>query len=318
MKIRIQVLLAAFALCGTAVHADSVPKPGITPVEAQLMGDVRAHQMTVGQPVFARVDTAWTSSECNLRQGAIVEGRVVAVTPHSKADANSEMTLEFTKAQCNGVKMNDFKLLLSAVAAPPSDMDSAFLSDMLPMRTGNNGGIDGTQMMTQGTQAFLAPQKTDMNGRIDTENIPPQLPPMKMGEVVGIPGVKLSLGTGLDHNTVLTAMKHDLTLVSHTIFLLVPEDRVLREVTPGGPAAAGAAGLSAANGASLAAAAPAPPVNDIDTCQPPECGVALPEGDAAAGVAAADKPVRDKASAFGRRQRCGTLHFARTSRPAVA
>jgi hypothetical protein len=306
MKLWNQLLIPVLVLCPAALYADNVPKPGVTPVEAQLMADVRAHQMTVGQAVFARVDTAWTSSECNLRQGAIVEGRVVAVTPHSKADANSEMTLEFTKAQCNGVKMNDFKLLLSAVAAPPSDMDSAFLSDMLPMRTGNNGGIDGTQMMTQGTQAFLAPQKTDMNGRIDTENIPPQLPPMKMGEVVGIPGVKLSLGTGLDHNTVLTAMKHDLTLVSHTIFLLVPEDRVLREVTPGGPAAAGAAGLSAANGASLAAAAPAPPVNDIDTCQPPECGVALPEGDAAAGVAAADSISLEQLGYGARAQRTMT------------
>lgn len=282
MKIKIQVLVAALALCSTALAADNVPKPGITPVEAQLMADVRAHQMTVGQPVYARVDTAWNSADCVLRNGAILEGQVVAVTPHTKTDANSVLTLAFTKAQCHGVKMDDFKLLLSAVAAPPSGMDSEDLSDMLPILSGSFG-IDDTLMMQSGTEAKIRPQKPGMNGLIDTQNIPPQLPPMKMGEVLGIRGLKLSLGAGPDHSTVMTATNHDLTLVSRTIFLLVPAERVLREVTPGQPAESSAAGSSGGTAESLAAALPPPPVNDIDTCEPPACGVALPPGNAITG-----------------------------------
>jgi hypothetical protein len=306
MKIGNQLVIAALVLSATALSADNVPKPGVTPVEAQLMADVRAHQMTVGQPVYARVDTAWNSSECTLRNGAILEGQVVAVTPHTKTDANSVLTLAFTKAQCHGVKMDDFKLLLSAVAAPPSGMDSAFLSDMLPMRTGNNGGIDGTQMMTEGTAGVIHPQKTGMNGMRDEDNIPPQLPPMKMGDVVGIRGLKLSLGTGPDHSSVLTATNHDLTLVSHTVFLLVPAERVLRDVTPGQPAEASAAGASGMTGESLAAAPAPPPINDIDTCEPPECGVALPQGDASPGSAAPDSISLEQLGYGSRAQRVMT------------
>jgi hypothetical protein len=280
--------MAAFALCCTALFADTVPKSGVTPVEAQLLSDIRAHQLKVGESVFARVDTIWEGAECLLRNGAILEGHVVAVVPHTKTEANSEVTLAFTKAQCNGLEMYDFKLLLSAVAAPPSDMDHGFLSDMLPMRTGNDGGIDGTQMMTQGTAALIAPQKsTRMNGLIDTENIPPQLPPMKMGDVAGIRGLKLSVGSGPDHSSVLTAANHDLTLISHTVFLLVPMERVLpvagASLPSGQPAAVDAAGISETTGASLTTASAPPPVNDIDVCVPPQCDVALPPGNAIVG-----------------------------------
>jgi len=288
MKIRIPILMAAFVLCVTAVFADGVPKPSVTPVEAQLLSDVRAHQLKVGQSVYARVDSLWNGDSCTLKSGAILEGQVVAVTPRTKTDANSELTLAFTKAQCNGLKMDDFKLLLSAVAAPPSDMDSGFLSDMLPMRTGSDGGMDGTQMMTEGTASLITPQKsTRMNGLKDTENIPPQLPPMKMGDVAGIRGLKLSVGSGPDHSTVLTAANRDLTLISRTVFLLVPMERVLTtttsSLTPGQPTATAANGTSESTGASLTMTPAPPPVNDIDVCVPPQCDVALPPGDATVG-----------------------------------
>jgi hypothetical protein len=288
MKFQKLVLTAAFVLCVTAVLADSVPKPSVTPVEAQLLSDVRAHQLKVGQSVYARVDSLWNSDSCTLKSGAILQGQVVAVTPRTKTDANSELTLAFTKAQCNGLKMDDFKLLLSAVAAPPSGMDSGFLSDMLPMRTGSDGGMDGTQMMTEGTASLITPQKnTRMNGLKDTENIPPQLPPMKMGDVAGIRGLKLSVGGGPDHSTVLTASNRDLTLISHTVFLLVPMERVLTtttsSLTPGQPAATDANGMSESTGASPTMTPAPPPVNDIDICVPPQCDVALPPGDAIVG-----------------------------------
>ncbi len=72
MKIR---LLAPLAVCCTVLLcAESVPKSGVTPVEAQLLADVRAHQLKVGQPVYARVQTRWNSTDCSLRPGAILEG----------------------------------------------------------------------------------------------------------------------------------------------------------------------------------------------------------------------------------------------------
>ena len=283
MKIWIQSITVAFALCCTVVFADGAPKASVTPVEAQLLADVHAHQLKVGEPVYARVDSLWNSESCTLKRGAILKGDVVAVTPHTKTDADSMLTLAFTEAQCNGLKMDDFKLLLSAVAGPVPDMDRGFLSDMLPIRSGN-GGDSGTLLMTQGTAAFLATQKSaSATRKVDTEDDDlPRLPPMKMGDVVGIRGLKLSVGTGPDHSTVLTAANRDLTLISHTVFLLVPVARVIRPAAPivpsGGPAAGSA--VVTATGASLTMAPAPPPVNDIDVCLPPQCGVALPPGNA--------------------------------------
>ncbi len=285
MKMWIQLCLTVFALNCAGAFADNAPKAGVTPVEAQLMADVRAHQLKVGQPVYARVDTPWKGTDCSLRSGAILEGQVIAVVPHTKAETNSVLTLAFTKAQCNGMKMDNFKLILSAVAAPPSNLDSEDLSDMLPVISGSSG-VDDTLMMSSGTEALIRPQKPGMNGMIDTQNILPRLPPMKMGDVVGLRGLKLSLGSGPDFNTMLTQANHDLTMISHTVFLLVPPQAALPVAhfvrVAGQPATAGSAGEGETTDANLVAPAP-PPVNDIDTCVPPQCDVALPPGNAISG-----------------------------------
>jgi hypothetical protein len=284
MKTWIQLFMAAFALCCASSFADNVPKSSVTPVEAQLLSDVHAHQLKVGEAVYARVDSPWQGNECVLREGAILEGRVLAVVPHTKTEPNSALTLAFNKAQCKGMKMDDFKLLLSAVAGPPSDMDRGFLSDMLPIRSGN-GGDAGTLLMTQGTAAFLATQKSaSITRKVDTEDSDsPRLPPMKMGDVVGIRGLKLSVGSGPDHSTVLTAANRDLTLISHTMFLLVPLEEVLSAAhvvrVEGEPANVRTAVMNTETHAKLAEPAP-PPVNDLDVCVPPQCDVALPPGNA--------------------------------------
>lgn len=287
MNIRIRMLMAAFALCCTALFADGVPKSGIIPVEAQLLADVRAHQLKVGEAVYARVDTPWQGNECSLRDGAILEGHVIAVVPHTKTEANSEVTLAFTRAQCKGLKMDDFKLLLSAVAAPPPDLDRGILTDALPLNTRGTGrdstGIDALRTMQE---------STSMNLQIDSMGAgAPLLPRMKTGDVVGIRGLKLNVGGGPDHSSVLTVANHDLTLLSHTVLLLVPMEGTLPVAhvvrVEGEPAKAGTAGMSAETDANPVEPAP-PPVNDIDVCVSPQCDVALPPGNAPSEGAAPD------------------------------
>jgi hypothetical protein len=288
MKIRIRVLMAAFTLCSTALFADSVPKAGVTPIEAQLLSDIHAHALKVGESVFVRVDSFWQGDNCMLREGAILEGHVIAVVPHSRTEANSELTLAFTKAQCKGPNLDDFRLLLSAVAAPPADeMDRGILTDALPLSTRATGpsstGIDAVKTMQQ---------STNMNLEMDTMGKgTPQLPRMKMGDVVGIPKVKLNVGGGPDHSSVLTATNHDLTLITKTFFVLVPMDEVLPAATvvrvAAQPGTASTAALTPAADASPPVPAP-PPINDIDVCVPPQCDVALPPGSAPSEGAAHD------------------------------
>ena len=64
MKMRIPALIAGFALCYTVLYADNAPKPGITPIQAELMADVRAHQLKVGEAVYARVQILWRGADC--------------------------------------------------------------------------------------------------------------------------------------------------------------------------------------------------------------------------------------------------------------
>ena len=45
---------------------------------------------------------------------------------------------------------------------------------------------------------------------------------MRIGEVSGIRGLKLSVGTGSDNSSVLTSKGHDVSLEKHTLLLLVP------------------------------------------------------------------------------------------------
>jgi hypothetical protein len=285
MKIRVPMLTAAFALCCTALFADSVPKASFTPIDAHLLSDIRAHQLKVGESVFARVDGRWEGDECVLRDGAILEGHVIAVVPHSKTEANSEVTLAFTRAQCKGLKMDDFKLLLSAVAAPPPDeMDRGILTDALPLNTRGAGNAGGPGTGATGIDALkMTQESTTMNLQIDSmgKGSPP-LPHMKMGDVVGIRGVKLNVGSGPDHSSVLTATNRDLTLITNTVFVLVPMEDAIPLATvvrvSAQPATTGTAATAA--DASLAMPIPPPPVNDIDVCVPPQCDVALPPGNA--------------------------------------
>ena len=77
MKIRIPGLTTALALCSTAVCAGTIPKPAVTPVQAELITDVQAHLTKVGSTVFARVTIEWRGTDCVLRNGAILEAHVV-------------------------------------------------------------------------------------------------------------------------------------------------------------------------------------------------------------------------------------------------
>jgi len=275
---RIPVLVAAFALCCTVLFAGDAPKPGITPIQAELMADVRAHQLKVGEPVYARVQILWRGTDCVLRNGAILEGHVITVVPHTKTAADSQLGLAFTKAQCSGPKMADFKLLVAAVAAPPPDNDRGILTDALPLNTRGATGLAALKTMQE---------STNLNLQIDTMGEePPALPPMKMGDVSGIRGMKLSVGSGPDNSSVLTETNRDLTLLDHTVFLLVPLEGTFptasADAAGAQPAAAGASGLSGTTAANTAAAAEPPAVPDIDLCVPPQCDVALPPGIASA------------------------------------
>src|ERR1700734_259345 len=133
MKVRVLGLIAALVLCWATVSAEKIAKPGADPIQAELMADLHARLLKVGEKVYARVSVEWRSPTCDLKNGAVLEAHVVSVVPSIKPVKASEVGLAFTKAQCGDMKMGPFNLLLSAVAAPPEDSDLGNLSQNLPV-----------------------------------------------------------------------------------------------------------------------------------------------------------------------------------------
>ncbi|MGB6690442.1 MAG: hypothetical protein WBE76_21620 [Terracidiphilus sp.] len=281
MKAQNPVLAAVLVLFGASALAESslVPPP-ITPVQAELIADLSARLLKVGSTVFARVTANWSGADCSLRNGAILEGRVVSVVPHTKTAKISELDIAFNRAQCGQPKLGAFGLMLAAIAAP-QDNDYGIMSDALPIMTsgpGSHGDIQGLRMSQMGGMMMQA----------DTGiNEVPKVPHMKMGEVSGIRGLRLGVGTGPENSTILTITGHDVSLEKRTTLLLVPARGTYPRMASAAaesrsPAAyEPSTGTAAGNAPSSSSDLPPPPaetpVDDtIETCAPPECNVALP------------------------------------------
>jgi len=276
------MLAAVLALLGASALAEStaVAPTKVTPVQAELIADISARLLKVGSNVFARVTADWFGSDCSLRNGAILEGRVVSVVPHTKTTKVSELDIAFNRAQCGQPKLGDYGLTIAAIAAP-QDADYGIMSDDLPIMTSgpaNYGAILGVKQSQMGAMMM------QLDSGIDAV---PKVPRMKMGEVSGIRGLKLGVGTGPDSSTILTITGHDVSLERRTTLLLVPARGTYPHAAsaapePGSPAAlrpsTGTAPVSvrASGPDSASLPAEAPVEDDIETCAPPECNVALP------------------------------------------
>lgn len=272
-------MAAALALCCSAGVAATVAKPGITPVQAELMQDIHARLLKPGGLVFARVTADWHSSECVLGTGSTLEGHVIDVVAHVKAPKGSMpkasvVSIAFTRAQCGGPEMKPFGLLLSAMAAPPHDEDMGLMSESLPVMLTGTANIGGAAVLaSMHTSAYV-------NYGYETEmNQFPVSPQMQMGYVSGIRGLKLSVGTGDENSTVLSEKDRDVSLEKHTLILLIPNEGTVPRLTVDPNGVQGMASTANSSAASSSVPAP-PPVEDVDLCVPPQCSQALPAGDA--------------------------------------
>jgi hypothetical protein len=88
-----------------------------TPVQAGLLRSLDAAHFKVGDSVLAKVSTRWQSSDCTLREGAILKGRVVAQVAHSKTSKISEIALLFDSGECGGSSLKPLPLTVAAVMA---------------------------------------------------------------------------------------------------------------------------------------------------------------------------------------------------------
>jgi hypothetical protein len=254
------------------------------PVQAEFLKRLTVRQLTPGDTLFAQVTLGWEGPDCTLRPGAVLEAKVELAERH-KVRGQSRLALSFIRAQCNGSAMVPLNLVLAAVADPPQDwkvvpnsqfsMPIAFSN---PHPSGMLAGIGG------------AAAGDTFNSQIELTGIIHRFPmnaKVQPGDVIGLKGMKLALGTGPDRSSILSAKDGDISLGAFTQILLVPSSLAFEPVK----ASPTKTGDSATAHASLPKAPVAPPVDNFEVCAPPGCAVDLPvtpnelEGHRAASIA---------------------------------
>jgi hypothetical protein len=293
MMLRFLVLASAFTLFCTSTFPDTDANPSTPPVQAELISDLDARLLNTGGNVYARVTVDWRGAACVLRSGSLIEAHVLSVVAVNKNTRVSEVDLAFNRAQCDGAAMGAFKLQLAAMTAPPNDSGLGVLSNTVPLSTPEPGGK---------AQPKTRQHDADLNTQLDTPvRRLPITPNFRIGSVSGIKGLKLSVGTGPEHSSVLTSKGFDVTLERHTQLLLIPSQTAysFKAPHPGAtqPALSGPPGESgpavsgpAASESGSAEQDQPTPAEEGDLCAPSQCSSpALPSdnpGDAV-NVAAA-------------------------------
>ncbi|MGC2807139.1 MAG: hypothetical protein WA211_13480, partial [Candidatus Acidiferrales bacterium] len=284
--------LALLLLLCPAVTA--AQDPSRVPVQVEIVRSMDAARVKVGDPIFAKVSTKWQSPQCSLRQGAVLEGRIIAAAQRSKTSNKSEIALLFDTGQCNGLDMKPLPLTVAAVLAfnPFENQDNYEtqpLSDAVGLSVGGLvGGPSGASLRGVASSGLRS-----VSAAAATVELSPTVyagPTAVMpGQVLGIKGVKLDVGSGPEGSSVLSTSGHNIHLESGSQLVLVPNLKAApapASATSPPPAVS----PSTAAGPAAATAAPAKKSDEedeTDVCAPPTCSVALTPGESETRVAAA-------------------------------
>jgi hypothetical protein len=289
MRMRFSGILLLAGLCGGSIFAETMAKPAVIPIEAELMADLEARHLTTGETLYAKVLVDWSGLGCVLRQGAVLEAKVVSVVPHSKASKASEVALSFANAQCGESAMAPFMMYLVAVAAPQED-ESSVAMDM-PRALGSSAPSAGAG------SGFRSMTSTDADIWWNMQHLFPPNVSLHAGGVYNIKWLKLSAGTGPHSSSVLSSQDRNVALDKHTLLLLVPGALVITPAkTPGGgaPGAAvapnrkpGTADVGHTEAGEIDSARDQASVEEDEICTPPECSIAVAASDPESGRNAA-------------------------------
>jgi hypothetical protein len=270
------------------------------PVQAELVRAIDAGRVKVGDPVLAKIAVKWQSPQCTLREGAILQGRIVAQNVHSKTEKTSEIALIFDSGQCGGRDMKPLPLTVAAVLAADPHQDKNMyenqpLSDAVGLGLGTDPGPNGIGGSTSGkrsvTQAAATVYVSPPRYKGPTAVMP--------GQVVGIRGMKLNVGGGPEGSSILSISGHNVRLESGAQLLLVLNLNAATPVAASEPPPAETS--SAATTSSSSVPAPAndsivtPAADETEICLPPQCNVALAPNEAETRTAAAGAtlPLKD-------------------------
>ncbi|HSZ63390.1 MAG TPA: hypothetical protein VK828_16440 [Terriglobales bacterium] len=277
------------------------------PLQADLVSVMDAGRVKVGDVVLAKVVAKWESPECALREGAILNGRIVAQRAHSKTENTSQIALVFDKGQCGGKDMKALPMTVSAVLAmDPVREQSSYANQPLSEAAGlglgsspgpNGGGPSGTGASSSGKRSVMQAAATVYVSPPVYKGPTTVLP----GMVVGIKGVKLNVGGGPEGSSVLSLAGHNVRLEAGAQFLLMPNLNAVAAASPASGSTSSSSAASSVTGAGVSTATKAPevePADETEICSPPQCSVALAPSEAGTSNAAAAATLSVKALGY--------------------
>jgi hypothetical protein len=210
---------------------------------------------------------------------------LVAAVAHSKSAKTSSLALVFDSAECAGRQVKSLPLTILAVLAP--EQGSA-LNATAPLNEAI--GVDiagGSRTEGPGGMRSVTTAAATANMQLSGQEGPAAITP---GSVVGLRGLKLSVGTGPEGSSVVSATGQDVRLERGYRFFLgsavtAPTEGATAKTaaTPTSPSASPS--LNAAPQPSTAVSNAA--ADETETCSPPYCSIVLPDSSSAAPSAEA-------------------------------
>lgn len=257
--------LLGFSFCAAFGQSSGELVPA--PVQAEFLKHVHVRNLAAGSTLFARVTVDWAGPHCVLRRGAILEATVEGAELRHGHD-NSTLALSFTRAQCNAAESSPMNLVLVAIAEAPLDYSVASnIEFRIPSTL--SGGVPGQSGISDSPVATIQSPRVQFSGILHRFPMKSQV---HNGDVIGIRGMKLEVGTGPNRGSVLSSARTDVSLSAFTQLLLVPAS-VLFVAASSAPSPALP---QAADNPEPKPPPPPPPANTLDICAPPGCAVDLP------------------------------------------
>ncbi len=245
------------------------------PVWAELVQRLDAGKIKVGDPILAKLALAWKTPACDLREGAIIQGRVVTRRAHSKTEKISEISVIFDSGQCGGRDMKPLSLTVAAVVAPDPARYSDFshTEELQPLSSAVGVTLNGNARSITESSATIYYEPRHIN-------TPSAVMP---GQVVGIPHLALSVGSGMDGASILSSTGHDVQLGPGTRFVLVPNLKAENIETA--DTSTTSSDMSVTTPVP-AATEPLPPeiADEREVCAAPECSIALADNPLDQGI----------------------------------
>jgi hypothetical protein len=232
-------LFASFAVLvcvGKSTHAQHPPgnqerriSPQ-APVQTELLASLDAGKLSRGALVLAKARFDWNDPTCHLRAGSVVSGHIIDLQQRSQLNKGSSLTILFDHADCDG-HITPIHFTLFAIIAKPQVEEGIPLADTAARfgaaSTNPHFGMGGGS-----TAPTLAPvnNKDDMSLRGQSYDKTPSV--ILPGQIIGLKKFTLSVGTGPDGASVVSALKDNVRLEGATQLVLMPQAATVPDPTP--------------------------------------------------------------------------------------